>query len=173
MFPLSNNLLTDHMAKVKDRLIFETKKIDAVAQRKSNKEQKLRSKEAHANKIAEKSKKKKEHFTQVDNWAKSAANNRGGALRDDEDQAYLGKMQKPGFKRQNANTKYGFGGSKGRFKQNSASSMNDMRDFNPKGNFAGGRKGKNTNGGKSSAGGKGGAGAARQGKRARSASRSK
>lgn len=157
----------DHMAKVKDRLIFETKKMDAVVQRKSNKEQKLRAKEAHANKIAEKSKKKKEHFAQVDQWAKSAANHRGGALQDDQDEAYLGKMQKPGFKRQNANKKFGFGGKTGRFKQNSASSINDMKGFNPKGNFAGGKKGK------SSGGGKGGSGAARQGKRARDAKRSK
>jgi rRNA-processing protein EBP2 len=151
------------MAKVKDRLIFETKKMDAVAMRKTNKEQKLRSKEAHANKIAEKSKKKKE---QVDNWAKSAANNRGGALDDDQDEKYLGRMQKPGFKRQNANAKYGFGGTKGRFKQpNDSKSLNDMKGFNPKGNsFKGGQKGKGSGGGK---------GAARPGKRSRDASRSK
>lgn len=162
------------MAKVKDRLIFETKKMDAVVMRKSNKEQKLRSKEAHANKIAEKSKKKKEHFAQVDNWAKSAANNRGGALDDDQDEKYLGKMQKPGFKRQNANAKYGFGGNKGRFKQpNDSKSLNDMKGFNPKGNsFKGGQKGKGSGGGKGG-GDKRGAGAARPGKRSRDASRSK
>jgi hypothetical protein len=38
------------MARVKDRLIFETKKMDAVSARKTNKEQKLRSKEAKSNK---------------------------------------------------------------------------------------------------------------------------
>ena len=41
----------EHMARVKDRLIFENKKIEAVQQRKSNREQKLRSKEAQANKV--------------------------------------------------------------------------------------------------------------------------
>ena len=70
------------MANVKDRLIFENKKIEAVAQRKSNKEQKLRAKESHANRLAEKAKRKKEHFQDLDDWASSAAKNRGGALRD-------------------------------------------------------------------------------------------
>ena len=83
----------DHMAKVKDRLIFETKKMDAVAQRKANKEQKLLSKEKATNKLLEKSKRKKEHFQAVDEWAKSAAQNRGPALRDD-DNARLAKMTK-------------------------------------------------------------------------------
>ena len=44
------------MAKVKDRLIFENKKMEAVAQRKSNREQKLRAKESRTNKLVEKAK---------------------------------------------------------------------------------------------------------------------
>merc|ERR1719215_1267276 len=72
----------DHMAKVKDRLIFENKKMEAVAQRKNNREQKLRAKESQANKLAEKSRRKKEHFQQVEEWANSVARNRGGALQD-------------------------------------------------------------------------------------------
>ena len=47
-----NNL--DHMAKIKDRLIFETKKMEAVERRKSNKEQTVMAKERHAHRIAEK-----------------------------------------------------------------------------------------------------------------------
>ena len=165
----------DHMAKVKDRLIFETKKMDAVAQRKANKEQKLLSKEKATNKLLERSKRKKEHFQAVDEWAKSAAQNRGPALRDD-DNAHLAKMTKkrgwtdrdgniqdgPNKKRIAADSKYGHGGKKGRFKQNDQKSKNDMSAFNPKGNFGG-------LGSKS----KGGAGAKRQGKRARDAGRSK
>merc|ERR1712232_1496586 len=72
----------DHMAKVKDRLIFETKKIDAVSQRKSNKEQKLRAKEKQSNKIAEKAKKKKEHFQAIEEWKSASQNN--SSLGDDE-----------------------------------------------------------------------------------------
>lgn len=162
------------MAKVKDRLIFETKKMDAVAQRKDNKEQKLRSKETHANKLAEKAKRKKDHFKAVDEWQKTAASNRGQALRDDEDGAYLAQLGSRGWtdrdgnlqsgpnkKRMAADKKYGHGGKRGRFKQNDAKSLNDMSDFNPRGNYPGGQKGK------------GGGGAKRKGKSARDAARAR
>jgi rRNA-processing protein EBP2 len=162
------------MAKVKDRLIFETKKMDAVAQRKSNKEQKLRAKEKHANKLAEKAKRKKEHFKAVDDWAKTAASSRGGALQDD-DVTNLGRMEKrkgwtdrdgnlqtgPNKKRMVADKKFGHGGTRGRFKQNDPKTLNDMSGFNPRGNFSGGTKSK------------GGSGANRKGKRARDATRAR
>mmetsp|Transcript_17922 Transcript_17922/g.49711 ORF Transcript_17922/g.49711 Transcript_17922/m.49711 type:complete len:428 (-) Transcript_17922:1657-2940(-) len=154
----------EHMARVKDRLIFEGKKIDAVAQRKSNKEQKLRSKESHANKLVEKAKRKRDHFKQVEDWAKSAAQNRGNILDDDADDQYLQRMGGgANKKRQAANRKYGFGGKRGRFKQNDRSTLNDTSSFNPRGNFAGGMK--------KSGGGSGGAN--RKGKRARDASRAR
>ena len=140
------------MARVKDRLIFENKKIEAVAQRKSNREQKLRSKEAHANKVAEKSKRRKDNISFVDDWAKTAASNRGGKYSDQDDQKYIRKMEGPNKKRIAADKKYGFGGKRGRFKQNDPKSMNDMSGFNPKGNFSG-------------------IGSKRQGKRARDAGR--
>ena len=44
------------MAKIKDRLIFETKKMEAVERRKSNKEQTAMAKERQAHRIAEKAK---------------------------------------------------------------------------------------------------------------------
>ena len=152
------------MAKVKDRLIFESKKIEAVAQRKSNKEQKLRAKEAHANRIAEKNKRKREHFQALDDWAQSAQANRGGRLGDNDDDYYLNAMggknrQGPNKKRLAADKKYGHGGKRGRFKQNDRQSINDMSDYNPRGNFAGGMK-------KSASPNK------RKGKRARDAMRS-
>jgi rRNA-processing protein EBP2 len=162
------------MAKVKDRLIFETKKMDAVTQRKANKEQKLRAKEKHANKLADKAKRKKEHFKAVDDWAKTAASSRGGALQDDDD-VNLGRMEKrkgwtdrdgnlqtgPNKKRMVADKKYGHGGKRGRFKQSDPKSLNDMSGFNPRGNFSGGTKSK------------GGSGANRKGKRARDATRAR
>lgn len=151
------------MAKVKDRLIFENKKMEAVAQRKANREQKLRAKESHANKLAEKARRKKEHFQQVEEWANSVARNRGGALQDDVDEMYLNRG--PNKKRQAADRKFGYGGKRGRFKQNDRASMNDMSGFNPRGNFPGGMKRTAKN--------KGGSGANRQGKRARDASRSR
>ena len=153
------------MAKIKDRLIFESKKIEAVAQRRSNKEQKLRAKESRANKLAEKAKRKKDHFKDVEDWANSAANNRGGVLRDDDDAAYLNRMGRGGVnkKRERADKKFGFGGKRGRFKQNDKKTLNDMSSFNPRGNFAGGMKRT----------AKSGAGASRPGKRARDAKRSR
>lgn len=157
-------VLIDHMAKVKDRLIFENKKMEAVAQRKANREQKLRAKESQSNKLAEKAKRKREHFQQVEEWANSAARNRGGALQDDADDMYL-NQRGPNKKRQAADKKFGYGGKTGRFKQNSRQSMNDMSGYNPRGNFAGGMK--------KSAKSKGGSGANRQGKRARDARRSR
>mmetsp|Transcript_16199 Transcript_16199/g.18461 ORF Transcript_16199/g.18461 Transcript_16199/m.18461 type:complete len:390 (+) Transcript_16199:50-1219(+) len=132
----------DHMAKVKDRLIFESKKMDSFEQRKSNREQQLRSKEAHAHRLSEKSKSKKRHMQDVEDWAQSAASNRiGGQVRDDDDE-YLRRMNHdgPNKKRQIMDKKYGYGGKTGRFKQNDKKSMNDMSGFNPKGSFAGGQK---------------------------------
>ena len=152
------------MAKVKDRLIFETKKMEAFEQRKANREQKLRSKEKHAHRIAEKSKAKKNHMKEVEEWAKNAASNRlgGGKLRDDEGD-FLRNMNNngPNKKRLAADRKYGFGGKRGRFKQTDQKTLNDMSDYNPRGNFGGlGKKSAST-------------GAKRKGKRARDASKSR
>lgn len=155
------------MAKVKDRLIFETKKMEAVAQRKANREHKLRAKESQANKLAEKAKRKREHFQQVEEWADNAAKNRGNALRDDDDDDNM-FLQKQGKnrKREASNRKFGFGGKKGRFKQNDRSSMNDVSGYNPRGNFPGGMK-------KTSRSSSSSSGAGRQGKRARDAKRAR
>ena len=152
------------MAKVKDRLIFESKKIEAVAQRKANREHKLRAKESQANKLAEKAKRKREHFQQVEEWADNAARNRGNLLRDDDgDDAMFLKKQGKNRKREASNRKFGFGGKRGRFKQNDQATLNDMSGYNPRGNFPGGMK-------KTS---RGSSGAARQGKRARDAKRAR
>lgn len=153
----------DHMAKVKDRLIYESKKMGAFEQRKSNREQKLRAKEAHSHRLEEKAKSKKRHMQDVEEWAKSAASNRvGGSMLRDDDDEYLNRMNGnngPNKKRMAMNKKYGFGGKRGKFKQNDPKSMNDMSGYNPKGNFSGGKK--------SAGGGK------RKGKRARDASKAR
>jgi rRNA-processing protein EBP2 len=156
------------MAKVKDRLIFENKKMEAVAQRKSNKEQKLRAKESQSNKLAEKAKKKKDHFKAVEEWAQTAAANRGrGRLADNDngEDFFNNKASPNNKKRQFADKKYGHGGKRGRFKQNDPKALNDMSGYNRQGNFGG-------MGTKKSAS-KTGAGANRKGKRARDASRSR
>ena len=157
-------ICVDHMAKVKDRLIFETKKMEAFEQRKSNREQKLRAKEKHAHRLAEKAKVKKNHMKAVEDWAKDAQSNRlsGGRVHDNDDD-YLSRINGgPGKKRIAADKKFGYGGKRGRFKQNDAKSMNDMSGFNPRGNFDGGRKSSAASGGKK-----------RHGKRARDAAKSR
>jgi len=157
----------EHMASVKDRLIFENKKIEAVAQRKSNKEQKLRAKESHADRLAEKAKRRRDHFQEVEDWANSAAKNRGGVLREDVDDYFLNNRYNgtgPSKKRQNSDKKFGYGGKQGRFKQNDRKSINNISAFNPRGNFAGGMKKPYKKDGS-------GAGASRPGKRARDAKR--
>ena len=176
------------MAKIKDRLIYETKKMDAVERRKSNKEQTVMAKERHAFRLSEKSKAKKVHMSELDDWKKSAERGRGGLAgrvrdRDDDDDRLrgmggVGAAAPGGFKRQNADKKYGFGGKqqKGRFKQNDRATLNDMSGFKPRGGFGGmGQKspGGPPGGGKGKKNGGGSGGNKRQGKRARDASRSR
>ena len=95
----------------------------------------------------------------MDEWTKTAASNRGGALQDTDD-GYLAQMG-PNKKRAAADRKYGYGGKRGRFKQNDRKSLDDMSGYNPRGNFSGGTKSKK------------GSGANRKGKRARDAARSR
>lgn len=142
------------MAKVKDRLIFETKKMDAFEQRKQNKEFKLHAKETRAHKLSEKSKQKRTMLDKVEGYKN--AHRGGGTLNDDDDNKLMGRLD-PKRKREIADKKYGHGGKKGRFKQNDPKGMNDMSSYNPKGNSSSGQKG----------------GKKRHGKRARDASRSK
>lgn len=152
------------MAKIKDRLIFESKKIEAVSMRKSNKEQKLRVKESQANRAAEKSKRKRDHFKSLEDW-QSSGNRNDSALMD----ALEGKRSNK--KRMIADRKYGFGGQKPRFKQNDKKDLNDSSGFNPRGNFPGGMK-RGSKQGKGGSGGGGGNAGHRPGKRARDAKRS-
>mmetsp|Transcript_22920 Transcript_22920/g.55262 ORF Transcript_22920/g.55262 Transcript_22920/m.55262 type:complete len:517 (-) Transcript_22920:97-1647(-) len=167
----------DHMAKIKDRLIFETKKMEAVERRKSNKEQTVMAKERHAHRLAEKAKSKKAHMSAVDDWKKSAERGRsglGGRVRDDDEDQLRGMSGGRGgganMKRTSADKRYGFGGKRGRFKQNDSKTLNDMSGYNPRGGFGGiGQKSQGGMGGKKKGGG--GGGKKRPGKRARDASK--
>jgi rRNA-processing protein EBP2 len=173
------------MAKIKDRLIYETKKMDAVERRKSNKEQTAMAKERHAHRLSEKAKAKKAHMSELDDWKRSAERGRSGLAgrvrdRDDDDDRLrdMGGGDGRNRKRMNANKRYGFGGKqKGRFKQNDKSTLNDMSGFKPRGGFGGiGQKspgGVGNNNKKRGGGGGGGGGNKRPGKRARDASRSR
>mmetsp|Transcript_18606 Transcript_18606/g.38193 ORF Transcript_18606/g.38193 Transcript_18606/m.38193 type:complete len:523 (+) Transcript_18606:76-1644(+) len=161
----------EHMAKIKDRLIFDTKRMEAVERRKSNREQTVMAKERHAHRLAEKAKAKKAHMSAVEDWKKSAASGRknlGGRVTDmeEEEERLRGLGSAQNKKRMASNKKYGFGGKRGRFKQNDKKTLDDMSKFNPRGGFGGiGQKTTMMKGG--------GAGKKRPGKRARDSARSK
>jgi len=144
----------EHMAHVKDRLIFESKKIEAFEQRKRNQEYKLRAKEFKSIKAERKAKAKKDA---VRSAAKDYTNDDG----DDDYMASMGKKRS----RAAADKKYGYGGKRGRFKQNTKAEINDFSKFNPKGNFDPGFKNSSKK--------KGGSGGNRAGKRARDAARAR
>eukprot|EP00588_Corethron_pennatum_P025891 CAMPEP_0194310980 /NCGR_PEP_ID=MMETSP0171-20130528/7958_1 /TAXON_ID=218684 /ORGANISM="Corethron pennatum, Strain L29A3" /LENGTH=393 /DNA_ID=CAMNT_0039064873 /DNA_START=24 /DNA_END=1202 /DNA_ORIENTATION=- len=143
-----------HMAKVKDRLIFESKKIEAFEQRKNSKEQKLRSKEAQSDRAKEKAKTKKDNIRAVGDYAKDVASRRmPGFVEDEDDNGGVGGGKKgPNWKRERADKKFGFGGKRGKFKQNTKKDLEDMSKYNPRGNFGG--MGKKTTKGSGGAGGK-------------------
>ena len=177
----------EHMAKIKDRLIFENKKISAFEQRKSNKDASVRAKEIKENKLKEKHADKKDNLDKVAKWAEEAKGDRLKGIKDDDDAKRMEKVgfnDKRNFKREKADSKYGYGGNHkaGKFKKNMTSKeLNDFSGYNPKGNFKDGMKSTRGKGGgfeRKGGGGskgksKGGAGADRQGKRARDSKRQK
>lgn len=168
----------EHMAKVKDRLIFEGKKITAFEQRKSAKEQSVRSKEEVEMRSKLKAKSKKDNLQKVQEWAKVAKGDRLKGIKDDDDErrfAAVGLRDDKGgdknWKRVKANEKFGRGGPTGRFKQNlDKKELNDFSKYNPRGgSFAGGQKSSKTTGFQKKPGGSKG----REGKRARDSKRQK
>ena len=64
------------LQQIKDKLIFEQQKMDAFEQRKARQEQRKYAKELNSNKVAEKSKRKKEGLEEIEQWKKGAKRNR-------------------------------------------------------------------------------------------------
>lgn len=132
----------DHMRKVKDRLLFESKKISAFEQRKANRETKLRSKENKTNSLESKSRDKRQHFDSLQNWSNDTKQNarKGmgnvGTMDDDNNDQKFKRYFNDGDKnprRSAADRKYGFGGSNrkqaGHFKSADKKALNDYSDF--------------------------------------------
>eukprot|EP00518_Triparma_eleuthera_P011597 CAMPEP_0182479188 /NCGR_PEP_ID=MMETSP1319-20130603/33748_1 /TAXON_ID=172717 /ORGANISM="Bolidomonas pacifica, Strain RCC208" /LENGTH=268 /DNA_ID=CAMNT_0024680603 /DNA_START=203 /DNA_END=1006 /DNA_ORIENTATION=- len=105
-----------HMAKVKDRLLFESKKMAAFEQRKANKEMKGREKEARGNKRMRKDEEKRRGMEEVEAWKKDAERMRSTGVDVDADHAG-GNRGGRNFKRENADKKYGHGGKRGKFRK--------------------------------------------------------
>lgn len=123
-----------HMARVKDQLIFEQRKMAAFEMRKSQQQHKKRAKQVQAEKIKARHEEKQSTLDAVKKWRKTAADRRG--LMDDEDgfeqvlhakpdrAPRTGKRDLPqkGKKRQAKDAKFGFGGKKRFAKRNNADS---------------------------------------------------
>lgn len=108
----------EHMARVKDELLFQQKKMEAFEKRKERQHQVKFSKSVKAEKVAEKAARKKEAAKEVSEFRKEAS----------------ARGRKFGRRKQEAkDKKWGFGGrNKAMKKKNDAKSINDTSDFNPK-----------------------------------------
>ena len=114
-----------HMARVKESLVVQQKKISAVEKRKAEKAQKKYAKQVQAEAEAEKSERKKKRLREIDEWRKESQK-RGRDL--DERPRKFSRTQKTKDK------KWGFGGVKRGSKKTTDrkdKSLSDLKDFNP------------------------------------------
>ncbi|KAG9416140.1 putative rRNA-processing protein EBP2 [Aphanomyces cochlioides] len=136
-----------HMARVKDKLIFEQKKINAVEERKKSQAHKKVAKELQSQKAKERLKEKNDTLEAVKQWKKRKNTNNSSAGGKDDDENFEkvlestnkrkrdggdeGKNKKPrNFKREAANKKFGSGGkTKLTQKRNDRKSTNDFSSF--------------------------------------------
>ncbi|ETW08302.1 hypothetical protein H310_00920 [Aphanomyces invadans] len=160
-----------HMARVKDKLIFEQKKMNAVEERKKSQAHKKVAKELQSQKAKKRLKEKNDTLEAVKQWKKRKNTNAAsavGGVDDDEsfekmlegagsnkrprDAADKGGRGKKNFKREAHNKKYGSGGkTKFTHKKNDKKSTNDFSSFSRSRNNEGvGKRG----GGKKPAGAK-------------------
>ncbi|DBA01554.1 TPA: hypothetical protein N0F65_011525 [Lagenidium giganteum] len=146
-----------HMAKVKDKLIYEQKKISAVEERKKSQAHRKVAKEIQAEKLKQRTQQKKETLEAVKQWKKRKnQNEKGGNGINDNDEELDAIVNNSGKRkrdrdgesdgREAKNKKYGFGGPKRFSKSNTSKSTNDFSQFprnQKKGNdSAGGRGGR-------------------------------
>lgn len=135
-----------HMAKVKDKLIYEQKKITAVEERKKSQAHRKVAKEVQAEKIKERNQQKKDTLEAVKQWKKRKGNDKRGGLKDDEDMELdsivsgkrklengdrddRSKKPRVNRAREAKNAKFGFGGKRRHAKSNSKESTNDLSSF--------------------------------------------
>lgn len=172
----------DHMARVKDKLLFEQKKMSAVEARKKRQSSATFGKQVAAERLKARAADKKATLDNIAAWRKQRGRNgnsaTGGAGDEGDIDAVLAGQGggregggKKNFKRAGKDKKYGFGGAPKRFgKTNDAKSSKSLKDYSAGRNKAlpPGVKPKGRGG--SSGGGKGGA---RPGKFARTAAKGK
>ena len=170
----------DHMARVKDKLLFEQKKMSAVEARKKRQASASFGKQVAAERIKARAADKKATLDNIAAWRKQRGRNRntggsGGADDADIDAMLEGGGKREGgggggknFKRMGKDKKYGFGGKPKRFaKSNDAKSSKSLKEFSV------GRNKALPPGVKHKGKGGGNKGGARPGKFARSAAKGK
>ncbi|EQC41911.1 hypothetical protein SDRG_00766 [Saprolegnia diclina VS20] len=138
-----------HMARVKDKLIYEQKKIAAVEERKKSQAHKKVAKELQTQKTKQRLQEKNDTLDAVKQWKKRKnTNNSGGTVVEDDDGSFDkmldgaankrkrdgddgrdAKRPKVNKKREVANKKWGSGGKTRADKKNSKKSTNDMSSF--------------------------------------------
>jgi len=139
-----------HMARVKDELIFQQKKMDAFEKRKERQHQLKYSKAVQAERLKQKAAQRKEALREARDLSKGADAARRRLLGDDDAgdpaDALKGggtpassprrapsRFKKSSSRKQDAkDRKWGFGGRKRGAKRNDAKSIADMGDFRPK-----------------------------------------
>mmetsp|Transcript_6237 Transcript_6237/g.13655 ORF Transcript_6237/g.13655 Transcript_6237/m.13655 type:complete len:338 (+) Transcript_6237:240-1253(+) len=136
----------EHMAKVKEQLMFEQKQIELAEERRKQREQKQYSKQVQAERQKEKIQNKKKQIEQISQLRKQRQKSgfageldMDAELHDMErkaasapkfrDRNSPGGKHAPNKKRMAKNAKYGFGGNKRLNKQNDAYSAADMNGF--------------------------------------------
>ncbi|EFJ48581.1 hypothetical protein VOLCADRAFT_104643 [Volvox carteri f. nagariensis] len=178
----------EHMAKVKEQLMFEQRQIEQAEERRKQREAKMYGKQVQLAKQKERNAEKKRQITEISKLRKEREKSGFAGELDMDEQLeeleqrrplnlkQLGQrgprdIKTPNKKRQMKNSKFGFGGRKALKKQNDAYSAANMDDYKP-GRFKdhfGPRKGGVQK--KFGAGG-GGAGGADGGKKGRKAGKS-
>lgn len=138
----------EHMRRVRDKLLFEQKKMDAFEKRKKQQDAKVYAKQLQAERTKEKNKSKKEQMEAVRRWRKDKTRrgDGGGAAVDDAELEALiagksdaagrgagrgsaGRGQASWKKRAAADRKYGFGGRKKNSRSNDRKSVGDVSGF--------------------------------------------
>lgn len=169
-----------HMARIKDRLLLEEKKMSAFEQRKQREQTRKFSKQVSDLRRQEKARATKDAVEEVSRLRKSGGADKEGRLLQLVEGKGGGRQgggrgdgSGKSSKRQAMDKKYGFGAKERmRSKLNDKKSLNDLRDYSPRGGKFVRREGKGRG---SSGGGKAGGGAKvggkRPGKAARAAAR--
>nr|CCA22699.1 rRNAprocessing protein EBP2 putative [Albugo laibachii Nc14] len=136
-------LKTDtQMARIKDKLIYEQKKIQTVEERKKSQAHRKVAKAVQSEKLQQRQQEKKKTLESLQQWKKNRQIHQRTQSTQKDEQDQEGQLQKilaakpvrkgKNHKREHRNDKFGFGGRKAGRKRNTRESTNDLPDFGQK-----------------------------------------